>query len=43
MVEDVRLSVNGRVPVEFFGRAGGMFPTVNQILGKLREISEKEN
>lgn len=38
MVEDVRLSVNGRVPVEFFGRAGGMFPTVNQILGKLREI-----
>lgn len=43
MVEDVRLSVNGRVPVKFFGRAGGMFPTVNQILGKLREISEKEN
>ncbi len=38
MVEDVRLVVNGRIPVEFFGRAGGMFPTVEQTLGKIRGL-----
>ena len=26
MVDDVRLAVNGRVPVEFFGRTGGIIP-----------------
>ena len=26
MVEDVRLALNGRVPVEFYGRAGGNVP-----------------
>ena len=27
MVDDVRLAVNGRRPVEFFGRTGGVIPT----------------
>jgi len=27
MVEDVRLAVNGKVPVEYFGRMGGIVPT----------------
>ena len=31
MVEDVRLSVNGQAPVEFFGRAGGMIPSWKEI------------
>ena len=26
MVEDVRLSVEGRQPVHFYGRTGGMIP-----------------
>ena len=26
MVEDVRLSVEGRKPVHFYGRTGGMVP-----------------
>ena len=30
MVEDVRLAVAGRRPVEFYGRAGGMLPTVEE-------------
>jgi pyruvate/2-oxoacid:ferredoxin oxidoreductase alpha subunit len=31
MVEDVRLALNGRVPVEFYGRCGGNVPTVDEI------------
>lgn len=31
MVEDVRLAVNGRCPVEFFGRTGGVIPTVKEV------------
>jgi len=31
MVEDVRLAVEGRVPVEFFGRTGGGIPTAEQV------------
>lgn len=31
MVEDVRLAVNGQVPVEFYGRVGGNVPTVEEI------------
>ncbi len=31
MVDDVRLAVEGRCPVKFFGRAGGGVPTVKQI------------
>ena len=31
MVEDVRLAVEGRRPVGFFGRAGGVIPTPHEI------------
>ena len=31
MVEDVRLAVNGSVPVEFYGRVGGNVTTVEEI------------
>lgn len=32
MIEDVRLAVNGRVPVFHFGRMGGMIPTPGEII-----------
>jgi len=32
MVEDVQLSVNGKKPVYFFGRAGGIIPTPDEVL-----------
>ena len=32
MVEDVRLSVEGRKPVHFYGRTGGIVPTSDEIL-----------
>ena len=37
MVEDVRLAVNGKIPVEFLGRMGGIVPTPEEILHKLEE------
>ena len=36
MVEDVRLAVEGRVPVLFHGRTGGMVPTPEEIVDALR-------
>jgi 2-oxoglutarate ferredoxin oxidoreductase subunit alpha len=38
MVEDVKLAVNGKKPVHFYGRSGGMIPTPEGILGKVNEI-----
>jgi 2-oxoglutarate ferredoxin oxidoreductase subunit alpha len=37
MVEDVRLAVNGKIPVEFHGRMGGVVPSPEEILHKLEE------
>jgi len=31
MLEDVRLALNGNVPVEFYGRVGGNVPTVEEL------------
>jgi 2-oxoglutarate ferredoxin oxidoreductase subunit alpha len=36
MVEDVRLTVNGRVPVEFYGRQGGLVPTPEELLEQVK-------
>lgn len=41
MVEDVRLAVNGKAPVEFFGRCGGVIPTPQEILEQIRSLNEK--
>jgi len=35
MLEDVRLAVDGKVPVEFYGRAGGNVPTVEEVQSQL--------
>lgn len=40
MVEDVRLAVNGQKPVSFFGRTGGMVPTVREIYEQILKIKE---
>lgn len=36
MVEDIRLAVNGRVPVEFYGRMGGIVPSPNEVFEALK-------
>jgi len=38
MLEDVRLAVEGRVPVSFEGRMGGGVPTEHDVLLRLREL-----
>jgi 2-oxoglutarate ferredoxin oxidoreductase subunit alpha len=38
MVEDVRLAVEGRVPVRFHGRMGGMVPSPDEIIEALRDL-----
>ena len=37
MVQDVRLAVNGAVPVEYFGRLGGIVPEPDEIVQVLKE------
>ncbi|WP_319369828.1 3-methyl-2-oxobutanoate dehydrogenase subunit VorB [uncultured Ilyobacter sp.] len=38
MVEDVRLGVEGRIPVHFYGRTGGVIPTPQEIIDKIENI-----
>ena len=40
MVEDVKLAVNGKKPVHFFGRNGGNLPSQKEILDRIIEINE---
>lgn len=40
MLEDVRLAVEGRSPIHFVNRLGGMVPTPEEILKKIRVILE---
>ena len=41
MVEDVRLGINGKVPVEFFGRMGGMIPSPDDIVEKVTQLLKR--
>lgn len=43
MIEDVRLGVNGKVPVEFYGRLGGMMPTPESIMEHLQNLIQYRN
>jgi 2-oxoglutarate/2-oxoacid ferredoxin oxidoreductase subunit alpha len=42
MVEDVRLAVEGKTSVLFYGRSGGMIPTVDEVFGKIQELTVSE-
>lgn len=42
MLEDVNLAVQGRVPVEFYGRLGGVVPFPDEILSEIRRISSTD-
>jgi pyruvate/2-oxoacid:ferredoxin oxidoreductase alpha subunit len=35
MVEDVRLALNGKVPIDFYSRVGGNVPSVEEIRGEV--------
>jgi pyruvate/2-oxoacid:ferredoxin oxidoreductase alpha subunit len=40
MVEDVRLTLNGRIPVQFYGRVGGNVPSAESIYSELTQQME---
>jgi pyruvate/2-oxoacid:ferredoxin oxidoreductase alpha subunit len=40
MVEDVRLAVEGNCPVEFYGRLGGMVPSAEEIVDRVRAFRQ---
>jgi 2-oxoglutarate ferredoxin oxidoreductase subunit alpha len=40
MVDDVRLTVNGRVPVDFFGHSGGVVPTPAEVLRQIQRLAQ---
>ncbi len=42
MIEDVRLAVNGKVPVTLCNRTGGMIPSPEQVLAAIVEAAGKE-
>lgn len=41
MVEDVKLAVNGKVPVVHFGRMGGMIPNPNEVLEAMKDFMKQ--
>lgn len=41
MLEDVKLINDGRLPVSFHGRMGGMTPTVEDIMGEIEKVQER--
>jgi 2-oxoglutarate ferredoxin oxidoreductase subunit alpha len=42
MVEDVRLALNGGVPVHFYGRAGGVVPMPEEIVEVVQSLSDPQ-
>jgi len=40
MLEDVKLAVQGKVPIEFYGRLGGVTPFPDEILEEITRIHE---
>lgn len=41
MIDDVRLSVNGLAPVEFYGRMGGVVPMADEILDEIKKMASQ--
>ncbi len=41
MLEDVRLAVNGRTPIEFYGRLGGVVPFPDEILNEILRLAKE--
>ena len=41
MVEDVRLAMNGKIPVEFYGRTGGVVPSWREIVDKALALQKE--
>ena len=40
MIDDVKLAINCSVPVDFFGRTGGIIPSPAEVLAQIEKIAE---
>lgn len=40
MLDDVRMAVNGCIPIEFYGRLGGVIPFPDEILGEIQRVAK---
>ncbi|MBK6426645.1 MAG: 3-methyl-2-oxobutanoate dehydrogenase subunit VorB [Blastocatellia bacterium] len=43
LVDDVRLAVNGEIPVRFYSRVGGVVPTTDELLTQIIKASEADH
>jgi pyruvate/2-oxoacid:ferredoxin oxidoreductase alpha subunit len=43
MVDDVRLAVMGKCPVQFYGRMGGVVPSMAELYDQAKQLAEKTN
>ncbi len=41
MVEDVQLAIGNDIPIDFYGRMGGMIPQPDEIVQKIKDLSKK--
>jgi 2-oxoglutarate ferredoxin oxidoreductase subunit alpha len=41
MLDDVRLAVENRCPIDFYGRPGGMVPFPDEILDEIRRMASQ--
>jgi len=41
MLEDVRLAVEGRIPINFYGRMGGVVPLPDEVLEEIRKAKSE--
>ncbi len=41
MVEDVRLAIEGEIPVEFYGRMGGVIPSPDEVMNAMMAFRDK--
>ena len=39
MIDDVKLAIDCKRPVEFYGRTGGMIPTTKEVYDKIVSIN----
>ena len=38
MVDDIKLAVECRIPVHFYGRTGGVVPTPDEVLNEIKKL-----
>lgn len=41
MIEDVKLALDCRLPVEFYGRTGGVIPKPSEILEQIKTLAKE--